>query len=615
MVSKNTTQLLKQLRGFMQNSKYVSEPLSAYIVPSKDAHNSEYLSECDMFRAFISGFDGSAGTAIITEKDAFLWTDGRYFLQASQQLDSNWTLMKEGLPSTPSQGDWLAKNLPRGSKIGVDPKVYPLRDYTPLQNKLELAGHKLVPISVNLVDLLWANRPSRPTNPVIPLPLNYSGKSVGRKLKEVNEKMKEKYVEHLVLTALDEIAWFLNLRGSDIAYNPVFFSYVIISENSFKVFLNEKQATDSVRDHLISEAGDVFHIEKYDQIEEYLKQLSNKVEGYIWFSEFASFALTSLIPSKHLLLTDITPVCYMKGVKNEVEIKGMRNAHIKDAVALCCYFSWLEKIVRTSKITEISGSQKLLEFRKMQKDFVGPSFPTISSVGPHGAIIHYTPNESTDAQITPDQMYLCDSGAQFLDGTTDVTRTLHFGNPTPFEMECYTRVLKGQLKLGTRIFPSKIRGNYLDSFAREFLWEVGLDYVHGTGHGIGSYLNVHEGPMAISWRQVNEDPGLEPGMFISNEPGYYQDGEFGLRIEDIIEVVEAQPPHNFNNRGYLTFNTITLVPKMNKLIVIDMLTDAEIKCLNEYHQKCRNIVGPILEQQGQTEALEWLIRETQPLSR
>ncbi|KAG5896836.1 hypothetical protein JTB14_032076 [Gonioctena quinquepunctata] len=603
------------LRGFMKNGKYVLEPINAYIIPSRDAHNNEYLSKCDEFRAFISGFDGSAGTAIITEKHACLWTDGRYYLQASQQMDSNWILMKEGLPSTPTQGDWLSKNLPKGSRIGVDPKVYTYHDFNPLQTKLESSGHKLVPISTNLIELLWTDRPSRPANPVIPLPLNYSGKSIKEKMQDINEQMKEKNAEYLVLTALDDIAWFLNLRGSDIEYNPVFFSYVIIGLNSFKVFLDDKQVSQLIKEHLTFEAGDTYKIEPYNLMEEYLKELANQVEGYIWFAKYASYALTNLIPNKNRLITDITPICYMKSVKNEVEIKGMINAHIKDAVALCCYFSWLETNIKTSNITEISGSDKLLEFRKMQKDFVGPSFATISSVGPHGAIIHYHPSKSTDVQITSDQMYLCDSGGQYLDGTTDVTRTLHFGTPTPFEKECYTRVLKGQLKLGTRIFPLRIQGNFLDAFAREYLWEVGLDYGHGTGHGIGSYLNVHEGPMAVTWKPVQEDPGLEPGMFISNEPGFYKDGEFGLRIEDIVQVVEAKTPHNFNNRGYLTFETITLVPKINKLIAAEMLTDEEIKCLDEYHKKCRDIVGPILQKQGQSEALEWLIKETQPLIR
>lgn len=615
MTPKSTTIFLQKLRSSMQNTKYVKEPISAYIVPSSDAHNSEYLAECDEFRAFISGFTGSAGTAIITQNEALLYTDGRYFLQASQQLDSNWTLAKEGLPTTLSQGDWLSKYLAKGSRIGVDPKVYSYDKFKLLHTKLEATGHQLVPVATNLIDLLWTDRPARPTNPVKPLAVKYTGTTIGQKLKSVNDSMKEKNAEYLVLTALDEIAYFLNLRGSDIEFNPVFFSYVIIGDNCFTLFINSKQVGKEVLDHLNEQVAGNFKIEPYENIEKKLEELAKQVDGYIWFSEHSSYTLVDLVPKKNRITTDITPICLMKAIKNPVEIQGMRNCHIRDAAALCCYFSWLEQNVDREKITEVSGAQKLLEFRKLQSDFVGPSFDTISSVGPHGAIIHYQPSDSTDVRITSDQLYLCDSGGQYLDGTTDVTRTLHFGNPTLFEKDCYTRVLKGQLKLASRIFPSKIRGNYLDSFAREFLWQVGLDFAHGTGHGIGSYLNVHEGPMGISWRPIDTDPGLQPGMFISNEPGYYQDGEFGLRIEDIVLVIEAKPPHNHANRGYLTFETVCLVPKINKLILVDMLTDEELEQLNSYHRQCVEVVGPLLEQQGQMQAREWLIRETRPLTR
>ncbi|KAJ8920725.1 hypothetical protein NQ315_004864 [Exocentrus adspersus] len=612
MSPKSTTNLLKQLRSLMNNTKYVTEPIHAYIVPSNDAHTSEYIADCDQFRAYISGFTGSAGTAVVTHNEACLWTDGRYFLQASQQLDSNWTLMKEGLPSTPSEGTWLSKNLPSGSRVGVDPKLYAFKKYMPLSTQLESAGHKLVPVPTNLIELLWTDRPKRPANSIVPLPLKYSGKAVKEK---IGKEMKEKNAKYLVLTALDEIAWFLNLRGSDIEYNPVFFSYVILSLNGFSVFLNPQQNSSEVKQHLVSEAGDIFTIEPYDRIEEKLKNLVNNLDGLIWFSENTNYGLIGLIPKKNLLLTNITPVQLMKAVKNPVEINGMRNAHVKDAAALCCYFSWLEKNVENMTITEISGAKKLLEFRKLQEDFVGESFSTISSVGPHGAIIHYSPDATTDVQITSSSLYLCDSGGQYKDGTTDVTRTLHFGTPTDFEKECYTRVLKGHIKIATSVFPRKIKGNYLDSFAREYLWQVGLDYSHGTGHGIGSYLNVHEGPMGISWKPIQEDPGLEAGMFVSNEPGYYQDGEFGIRIEDIVQIVDAHPPHNFNNTGFLTFDFVTLVPKIIKLVVVDMLTEVEIKYLNEYHQKCRDIVGPVLQKQGQQDALKWLIKETQPISK
>nr|CAH7769398.1 unnamed protein product [Callosobruchus chinensis] len=612
MQPKPTTDLLKQLRGLMKDPQYVSEPINAYIVPSEDAHFSEYIVECDQYRAFISGFNGSWGTALITENEALLWTDGRYYQQASLQMDSNWTLMKEGSPDTPKIGEWLAKNLGPGSKIGFDPKRYTYSQYNRLNAYLDNSDKKIVLLNQNLIEAIWKGRPSRPANPINPLPYEYTGSTVRDKFSQVTQQMKEKNADHLVVSALDEIAYFLNLRGSDIAYNPVFFAYLIISTDSFTLFVNKKQVSDGVISHLGSEFGTQFVIKDYEEIETHLNALAR---DRVWFSEKSNLALINVIPKKNRVMTDITPICMMKAVKNPVEALGMRNAHIKDAVALCCYFAWLESNVGKIKITELSGAAKLQEFRKMQKDYVGDSFPTISSVGAHGAIIHYQPDASTDAEIVVDQMYLCDSGAQYRDGTTDVTRTLHFGTPTKFQKECYTKVLKGQLKLGRIIFPRKVLGNYLDSFAREFLWQSGLDYAHGTGHGIGSYLNVHEGPIRISWLPIPEDPGLEAGMFISNEPGYYQDGEFGIRIEDIVEVINAQTTHNFSDRGFLTLDTITLVPKMKKLIEIDLLTTEEIECLNKYHATCRKVVAPLLEQQGHNEARQWLMRETEPITR
>ncbi|CAG9771151.1 unnamed protein product [Ceutorhynchus assimilis] len=613
---KSTTALLKQLRALMLSKVHTPEPLAAYIVPSADSHNSEYLADCDKLRGFVSGFDGSAGTAIVTAREACMWTDGRYYLQATEQMDGNWTLMREGDPNTPKTGQWLVKTLPSNSFVGVDPKLMSCDQFRPLQKELETGGHKLVPVKQNLVELVWTERPKRPLNPVKPLPLNFTGCTVKLKLQEVVEAMKDKKADFLVLTALDQIAWFLNLRGSDIEYNPVFFSYIIVSANgTFTLFIDPRQASDEVREHLKKEAGDVVSIEPYSRIDEALKDICLDLNGFVWFSEHSSYALTSIIPKKHLLLTGTTPVELMKAVKNPTEIAGMRNAHIKDAIALCTYFHWLETNVSSGAITEISGANKLHEFRKLQPDFMGDSFATISSVGAHGAIIHYHPQESTNVPITTNELYLCDSGAQFRDGTTDVTRTWHFGTPTEHEKDCYTRVLKGQLQLGSRIFPTKIKGNHLDSFARQFLWDVGLDYAHGTGHGIGHYLNVHEGPMGISWRPMHQDPGLEANMFLSNEPGYYEDGKFGMRIEDIVLIVEANPPNNFNNRGFLTFETVTLVPKGLKLINVGMLTDGEIEQLNGYHEHCRAVLGPLLERQGLEDVKGWLWKETEPISR
>lgn len=603
--------ILGSLRSLMKNCAYVTEPIQAYIIPSSDRHQNEYLRECDKRRDFISGFTGSAGTALVTEQHACLWTDGRYYLQASQEMDENWTLMKEGLPSTPTQEAWLRKTLPAGSRVGVDPWLISNATWKQLKAGLEADGLSLVSIAINLVDIVWQNRPCSINNPIIPLHFKYTGKTCHDKVEEVRKKMADNSANVLILTALDEIAWLLNLRGSDIEYNPVFFAYVAITNSSVNLFVDETKLSTAVSDHFKSESLDVSFF-PYDKIENHLIGFVKETQGKIWLNKGSCFLLHSLIPeARHFV--DISPVCLMKAVKNEVEAQGLRNCHVRDAAALCCYFSWLEKNINLSTITEVTGADKLETLRSNQKDYMGPSFDTISSVGPNGAVIHYKPSAQTARKITVDELYLCDSGGQYRDGTTDVTRTLHFGTPTAYEKECFTRVLKGQIALATAIFPSLIKGNCLDSYPRKYLWDVGLDYQHGTSHGIGHFLNVHEGPMGISWRIYPDDPGLQEGMFLSNEPGYYEDGKFGIRLENIVQVVKASTPHNFNNRDFLTFETVTFVPIQTKMIDGSLLNPSEVRYINDYHEQCRKMVEPLLKEMNETEGLEWLQRETVPL--
>ncbi|KAK4879209.1 hypothetical protein RN001_007355 [Aquatica leii] len=615
MDTPRTADLLLKLRNLMKGCKYYPEPIHAYLVPTTDSHNSEYPAECDQRREFISKFTGSRGDVVITDTHACLWTDARYFLQASHEMDSNWTLMKEGLPSTPSQKSWLVQNLPPCSNVGVDAKVISYSVWKDFQSELQLYGHKLVSVDANLIDIIWVDRPLPSKNPIAPLELKYSGKTIGDKMKDVRIHMENMHATILVLSALDEIAWLLNLRGSDIICNPVFFSYVVIAPNSVTVLLNLSKVTSEIKDHFKKEAEDLnLEIAPYENIIDVMtKTFENFTDGFVWLSKDVNCLLASVVPS-HRLKTSVTPPAFMKLVKNDVEIQGMKNAHIKDGVAICCYYAWLENAIKTKTVTELSGAKKLEEFRKQQIDFVYPSFETISGFGHHGSIIHYRANKTTDVPITSDALYLCDSGGQYKDGTTDVTRTFHFGTPTEFEKDCYTRVLKGQLKVARMVFPSKIKGNCIDSFARQFLWEVGLDYGHGTGHGVGAYMNVHEPPIGMSYRPFPDDPGLEPGMFLSNEPGYYEEGKFGIRIEDVVLVVPYKPINTSSNCQYLTFETVTWAPKMTKLIKTDMLTKQEIAQLNAYHQKCRDILGPAMEQQNQQEAKEWLWKETEPIA-
>lgn len=597
----------------MCSAAYISPPVHAYVIPSGDAHQSEYIASCDERRAFISGFTGSAGTAIVTETKAAMWTDGRYYLQACAQMDDNWVLMKDGLPDTPTQGEWLCEVLPANGRVGVDPFLLSADAWKTLRKKLKSDGHVLIPIEKDLVDAVWDDRPPRPVNPVMVQPLQWSGKEWPKKVSEVREKMSEKKAVGLIVTALDEIAWLLNLRGSDISYNPVFFAFVIVTTDSVMLFIDSQKLSDSINAHLTSEKMSVTVL-PYSEVATHLASLVFQVAdgtGKIWISDKSSYALCDMVP-KLRRVNDRSPIALMKSIKNDVEIAGMRSAHIKDAVALCEFFLWLEKEAPKGTLTEVSAAEYAETVRKEQNDYVSLSFHTISAVGANAAINHYCPSAETDKVITLDQLYLLDSGAQFRDGTTDVTRTLHLGNPTDFEKECYTRVLKGHIALARLIFPP-VKGYLLDSFARQHLWQIGLDYLHGTGHGVGSFLNVHEGPCHIGTRALSDTVPLEKGMILSDEPGYYEDGQFGIRIENLVLVIEADTPHRFKDKCFMTFEPLTLVPLQTKLIVKDLLTAEELAWINNYHKKCRDVIGPELEKSGRQDALRWLQRETEPL--
>ncbi|XP_037093227.1 xaa-Pro aminopeptidase 1-like [Pollicipes pollicipes] len=613
--AKNTTHLLKHLRSLMKNTKYVNEELHAYIVPSADSHGSEYLAACDERRAFLTGFTGSAGTAVVTQTHACLWTDGRYHLQARAEMDLNWTLMKDGVAGTPTQGEWLSSTLPAtGGAVGVDPRLLSSRVWDTLAAELSAAGHSLRPVQQNLVDLVWNEQPARTSNAVLPHPVKYTGMSVKSKLEEVRSQMQQRKCTLLAIAALDEIAYLLNLRGSDIVFNPVFFSYCVVLPDTVHLFIDAQKLSSGVAQHFADEGVSDLQLHGYEDVWSFLKDKAAEMDGKAWLCPLASHALTAIFDRSQRVL-ERTPPCTMKAIKNDTEIQGMHSAHVRDAAALCTYLSWLEEQVSAGhNVTEVSGAQKLDALRAEQDLFVSLSFSTISSSGPNGAVIHYHPAAATDRPITADELYLVDSGGQYRDGTTDVTRTVHFGHPTKHQKECFTRVLKGQIALATAVFPNKTRGTLLDPLARLALWNVGLDYSHGTGHGIGSYLNVHEGPMTIHSRpQPPSEAGLEQGMFVSDEPGYYEDGQFGIRLENIVRVVPAATKHNFGGRGFLTFTHVTLVPVQTKMLVPELLTQQEIGWLNDYHAECRETVGAVLQAQGRTAAHAWLLRETETL--
>lgn len=606
------------LRRCMKQYKHqtVATPLHALVVPSSDAHNSEYLADRDKRRAFISGFNGSRGLSVITPHEALLWTDGRYFLQAERELDENWTLMKEGVPGVVPYQNWLAQNLEPGQTVGVDPMTLTHDSWRSLEEALVKAQIALVPTDQNLVDKVWSDQPSYPDDPIVPLDNHFTGKDWETKIDECRAVLIKEKVDCMLISALDDIAYVLNLRGADITFNPVFFAYLMISQDRIVFFLEDAKLTDSIKSWLKPQKSEknIVQFESYESIKPFLsKYASSPEKPKILMSSDITAGLSALVPANARTIKT-SPVALLKVIKNQTEIEGFIQSHIRDGAALCAYFAWLEKELSHGKdVTEISGAEKLREFRSMMSHFVGLSFETISSVGSNAAVIHYRPSEETNRAITKDEIYLVDSGAQYKDGTTDVTRTLHFGSPTAFERECFTRVLKGHIGLANAVFPSKLVGNYLDTLARQHLWEVGLDYVHGTGHGVGSFLNVHEGPIGISWRHIPSDPGLEENMVLSNEPGYYEDGKFGIRIENLVRVVKAETEHRFKDRQFLTFENLTLVPIQLKMVDPKLLSQEEVSYLNQYHLTCREKVGPLLREMGLEDGLKWLMKETCPM--
>ncbi|XP_074650755.1 xaa-Pro aminopeptidase 1-like [Tubulanus polymorphus] len=625
----DTRDRLDSLRRAMSNNGLMNKngPIEAYIIPSEDAHQSEYTADYDKRRQYISGFSGSAGVAVVTRYKAALWTDGRYFLQADQQLDCSWILVKYA----PSIAQWLNSELTRGGRVGVDPTLYTWNAWNRLSKSLR-NGIKLISIQKNLIDAIWPvkERSYEPNSTIITMPQRLTGMSWWNKTSKIRKMMKNAEVDAMVLTDLTDIAWLFNLRGADVPFNPVFMSYAIIEMNRVRLFIKhktERLSNPNLRWHLglVNPDGYCPNIaeSKCVEVVDYNRALNeiDRVEtlpgiNKIWVSPKSNYAIVNSILEHKRYLLD-TPVALMKSVKNPTERRGMAEAHVKDAIALIQFLTKLEREVKEGKYwTELSAANVLEKYRREQPDNKGLSFGTISAAGPHGAIIHYTPTNITDREITNKEMYLLDSGGQYLEGTTDVTRTFHYGEPTPWEIETYTRVLMGSINVAMAVWPVGTLGRELDIKAREPLWSVGLDYRHGTGHGIGAYLSVHEGPIWIGSgvSQGGDDNALMEGMFLSDEPGYYEDGKFGIRLETILMVTKAKTKHNFGGDRYLTWEPITLVPFEPNLINYSMLSQDQRKWLNYYNERCLSVIGNELKRQGHLDAYEWLRLRTKKIS-
>lgn len=588
---------LAELRKLMKNFK-----IDAYIIPSTDAHQSEYVPALWRRRSWISGFDGSAGDVVVTMDKAGLWTDSRYFLQAEQQLKgSSIELFKMGLPETPSMKGFLKTELNSGQSAGIDPCVLSHNEAAAFMAELAGKKIKLKFIEQNLVDPLWKDQPVLPTDPIMPWDKKYAGESVESKLERIREKMAEEDVDAHVLTMLDAIAWTFNMRSKDVDFNPVVISYAIITPKKAELFTNLEKIDRKAKKHLKKS------VKVYDY-EEFKKRLLKiaKRKNKIWLDDGTiNQWVVDLIEKKCNLFYKDSPVTLFKACKNKTEIAGFKACHVRDGAAMVKFLHWLEKAVPEGGVTEISATEKLEAFRAEDSLFHGLSFETISAYKEHGAIIHYTSTPETDVELKTEGIYLIDSGGQYLDGTTDITRTVALGEPTDEQKDRFTRVLKGHIDLALASFPRGTQGIQLDTIARKALWDNGLNYGHGTGHGVGSFLGVHEGPQAISYYRGIGVP-LELGMFCSNEPGFYKAGEYGIRIETLVNVVKDEEKSNGEFEFY-KFETATLCPIDLKLIEKSLLTDEEVEYLNAYHKRVRETLSSHLK----GEALAWLEKNTE----
>ncbi|CAI5711218.1 hypothetical protein KXD40_001507 [Peronospora effusa] len=588
-------------------------PLQAFLVDTADAHQSEYVGDAHKRREFLTGFTGSNGTALVTVDKALMWTDGRYFVQAEQELSEDWTLMKSEEPNVATIEKWVQTNFPSDSCLAIDPYLTSVATARNIVKALKETTIELVALheTDNLMDLVWKDRPVVSPSHVTFLSEKYTGCSVVDKLKNLREMVEKKEADAIVLTALDDIAWLFNIRGNDVKFNPVVTSYAVVTRDSATLFLDAANH-DEVTQYLGS-AGVVCKPYSSTLKEVSAFTLANKDTKILVDPAQCNVAVFLAIPAANRK-EDTSVVMAQKAIKNTVEIEGMRQAHLRDGAALVKFFSWLEKEMdagHEDQWDEVRVADKQEQFRQQMKDYVSLSFETISATGANGAIIHYSPKRDNCAKMSTSAMYLNDSGAQYLDGTTDVTRTLHFGQPTTYERACFTHVLKAYIALASTVFPDKIDGVKLDAITRAPLWKAGLDYRHGTGHGVGAFLDVHEKGVLMSFRLNPNGLKIQDGMTLSNEPGYYEDGNFGIRIESVMVVKKAPHITSPLNRVFCEFETLTIVPIQQKLINVSLLTPEEIKWLNAYHKEVHDKLQPLLK--DDSEACAYLARETKPL--
>lgn len=572
------------------------------IVPRADEHQSEYLPASAERVAWLTGFTGSAGTAVALADKAAVFTDGRYSLQIEKQVDGALYQRFNTADKTPT--DWIGEELKPGARFGVDPWLHTDRQLERLRKAVEKAGGTLVLLDANPLDEVWNDRPAAPSEPMVPHPSAYAGRSSEEKRTEIAGKLAEAKVDALVVTSAESIAWLLNVRGEDVQNTPLCLCFAILaSDGSVDLFVDPRKIGDAVRTHL----GNAVTIRGREELGAALDELAAAGKTVRIDPESAPvWPMERIRAAGGKLDTEADPVIAAKAVKNDVELIGVRAAHYRDGLAYARFLCWFAERAHQGGLDEMTLVERLHGFRAEHEMFRGPSFDTISGAGPNGAIVHYRVTEDSNRDLNPGEIYLVDSGAQYLDGTTDITRTLSTGIVGDEEQRCFTLVLKGMIGLSQAVFPVGTNGGQLDALARHHLWAAGLDYDHGTGHGVGAYLGVHEGPQRIS--KAGGGAELKPGMIISNEPGYYRAGAFGIRIENLVVVEEREVAGA--DRPMLGFETLTLAPIDRALIDLSLLTEREIAWLDAYHARVRDTLGPDLD----PETAAWLIDATAPLA-
>ena len=592
----NIPERISALREVMRR-----ESIDAFIFPSTDPHNGEYVPDHWKCREWISGFNGSAGTAVVTLNEAALWTDSRYFIAAAEQLEgTGFVLMKDGLEDTPSISKWLGRKLSfnGGNCVGVDGMVMSANDTGNLISELRKEGGITVRTNFDPLAEIWKDRPEIPLNPIEIQPLEYAGESAESKLERIRQAIRTRHACGVLVSTLDDIAWTLNLRGTDVHCNPVFVSYLLLNEDTTTLFVNSKKLTKEVSDYL---ASINVKVEPYENVRKALKEY--KAYNIIMDKATTCHTLYNDVRAKVEDCESLIPA--MKAIKNETEVKGFREAMKRDGVALVKFLRWLKPAVEKGGETELSISQKLTSLRAEQPLFRDISFDTISAYQEHGAIVHYEPTTETDAPVRPEGFLLLDSGAQYQDATTDITRTIPLGTLTDEQRKVYTLVLKGNIQLAMLKFPDGASGTQLDALARMDMWREGMNYLHGTGHGVGSYLNVHEGPHQI--RMQWKPSPLRANMIVTDEPGLYLEGRFGVRIENTMIIL----PYKETEFGrFLQMEPLTLCPIDTEPIIIDMMRPEEIEWLNNYHKRVYDELEPLLEDEDK----EWLKEKTRPVA-